>query len=79
MNIADRHKLSVASLQSFVKNIVDRKIFDGDKLSELVEPLELGWKARTAKETDIMKDLIPLLKRMAKGQKISGLSAYEEE
>lgn len=79
MNIADRHKLSVASLQSFVKNIVDRKIFDGDKLSELVEPLELGWKERTKTETDIMKDLIPLLKRMAEGQKISGLSAYENE
>ena len=70
-------ELSVASLQSFVHTIVDRKIFDGEKLSELVAPLELGWKDRTKKETAIMTDLIPLLKRMAEGQKISGLSAYE--
>lgn len=77
--IAETHKLSIASLQSFVHTIVDRKIFDGEKLSELVAPLELGWKDRTKKETAIMTDLIPLLKRMAEGQKISGLSAYEEK
>lgn len=77
--IAETHKLSIASLQNFVHTIVDRKIFDGEKLSELVAPLELGWKDRTKKETAIMTDLIPLLKRMAEGQKISGLSAYEEK
>ena len=76
--IAETHKLSVDSLQSFVHTIVDRKIFDGEKLSELVAPLELGWKDRTKKENEIMTDLVPLLKRMASGQKISGLSAYEE-
>lgn len=77
--VADNHNLSITSLQNFVHTIVDRKIFDGDKLSELVAPLELGWKDRTKKETAIMTDLIPLLKRMAGGQKISGLSAYEEK
>ena len=77
--IADNHNLSVASLQNFVQTIVDRKIFDGEKLSELVAPLELGWKDRTKKETAIMTDLVPLLKRMVGGQKISGLSAYEEK
>ena len=77
--IADNHNLSIASLQSFVHTIVDRKIFDGEKLSELVAPLDLGWKDRTKKETAIMTDLVPLLKRMAEGQKISGLSAYEEK
>ena len=76
--IADNHNLSVASLQNFVQTIVDRKIFDGENLSELVAPLELGWKDRTKKENEIMTDLVPLLKRMASGQKISGLSAYEE-
>lgn len=66
-------------MQEFVHNIVERKIFDGEKLSELIAPLELGWKDRTNKEKAIMTDLIPLLKRMAGGQKISGLSAYDEE
>ena len=77
--IANIHKLSVTSLQNFVQTIVERKIFDGEKLSELVEPLELGWKDRTRKEYAIMSDLVPLLKRMADGQKISGLSAYEDK
>lgn len=79
IDIANIHKLSVTSLQNFVQTIVERKIFDGEKLSELVEPLELGWKDRTRKEYAIMTDLVPLLKRMADGQKISGLSAYEDK
>ena len=79
ISIANIHKLSVTSLQNFVQTMVVRKIFDGEKLSELVEPLELGWKDRTRKEYAIMSDLVPLLKRMADGQKISGLSAYEDK
>lgn len=78
ISIAESHSLSVSALQEFVNGIVERKIFDGEKLSELFAPLELGWKDRTRKETAIMTDLVPLLKRMAGGQKISGLSAYEE-
>lgn len=75
--IADKHGLSAASLQNFVDGIVERRIFDGEKLSELIEPLGLGWKDRTRKEAAIMSDLIPLLKHITGGQKISGLSAYE--
>lgn len=76
--IADKHGLSAASLQNFVDGIVERRIFDGEKLSELIEPLALGWKDRTRKEAAIMSDLIPLLKHITGGQKISGLSAYEK-
>lgn len=79
ITIAENHSLSVTALQEFVHGIVERMIFDGEKLSELIAPLELGWKDRTKKETVIMTDLVPLLKRMAGGQKISGLSAYEEK
>ena len=78
ITIADNHQLSVTSLQHFVQAIVERKIFDGERLSELVAPLNLGWKDRTRKEAAIMSNLIPLLKRMVDGQKISGLSAYEQ-
>ncbi len=78
MAIADKHGLSAASLQNFVDGIVERRIFDGEKLSELIEPLGLGWKDRTRKEAAIMSDLIPLLKHITGGQKISGLSAYEK-
>ena len=76
--IADKHHIRVSALRSFVNDIVDRKIFDGEKLNELLEPLSLGWRDRTRKETEVMTDLAPLIRRMLPGQEISGLSAYEE-
>ena len=78
MAIAEKHDLGVASLQAFVNDIVERKIFDGEKLNDLLEPLDLGWRDRTRKETELMNDLVPLLKRLVPGQEISGLKAYEE-
>lgn len=78
MGIAEKHNLGVGALQQFVDKIVERKIFDGEKLSDLLEPLDLGWRARIKAEEALMADLIPLLKRMVGGQKISGLDAYEE-
>lgn len=78
LNIADAHKLNISSLQQFVNDIIKRNIFDGEKLYELLEPLDLSWKARVKEEMALMSDLIPLLKKMASGQDISGLSAYEE-
>jgi len=53
-------------------------IFDGEQLRDLLQPLELGWKARTQKELALMKDLVPLLKKRAAGRDISGLNAYDE-
>ena len=78
MAIAEKHGLSVASVQAFVNDIVERKIFDGEKLNTLLEPLQLGWRDRTRKETELMNDLVPLLKRLVPEQEISGLKAYEE-
>ncbi len=40
-------------------------------------PLDLGWKARTQKELELMEDLVPILKKLAHGREISGLGAYE--
>ena len=77
-SIAEKQHLDIEAVQTFVSEIVERRIFDGEKLYDLIAPLELGWKDRARKEEELMKDLIPLLKRMAGGQKISGLSAYEE-
>jgi type I restriction enzyme R subunit len=53
-------------------------IFDGEQLSDLMAPLELGWKARTQAELKLMEDLIPLLHKLAQGREISGLGAYEQ-
>ena len=66
------------ALQDFVDAILDRMIFDGEKLSDLLAPLELGWKARTQAELALMKDLHPLLAKRANGREISGLRAYEQ-
>jgi type I restriction enzyme R subunit len=64
-------------LQDFVDGILDRMIFDGEQLSDLLAPLGLGWKARTKKELALMDELMPLLHKLAQGQEISGLKVYE--
>ena len=76
--LATKHALSAASLQAFVDAILARRIFDGEKLTELLAPLELSWKTRTQKELSLMTDLVPLLKKRAGGRDIAGLRAYEE-
>ncbi len=75
--VAGRHGLETAALQNFVDGILQRMIFDGEKLSDLLAPLELGWKARSQKELALMADLMPLLHKLAQGREISGLNAYE--
>lgn len=76
--IAARHGLATATLQTFVDGILDRMIFDGEDLSDLMAPLDLGWKARSQAELALMADLVPLLISRAGGREISGLSAYEQ-
>lgn len=76
--IAEKHGLQTASLQAFVDSILRRLIFDGEQLTELLAPLDLGWKARTQKELALVEDLAPLLHKLAHGRTISGLNAYEQ-
>ena len=75
--IAAKHGLATAGLQIFVDGILGRMIFDGEQLSDLMAPLDLGWKARSQAELALMEDLHPLLTKRAGGRDISGLSAYE--
>jgi len=76
--IATGHGLETDALQAFVDEILRRRIFDDEKLSDLMEPLGLGWKARTQKKLALMEQLSPLLHKLAEGREISGLSAYEQ-
>jgi len=76
--IASKHQLATAALETFVEGILDRMIFDGQHLSDLMAPLDLGWKARTEAELALMADLHPLLTKRAGERDISGLSAYEQ-
>ena len=76
--IATRHGLAAPALQAFVDHTLQRLILDGERLSDLMAPLDLGWKARAQAETALMADLMPLLNKRAQGREISGLSAYEQ-
>ena len=75
--IAHKYGLQMADLKAFVEKITSRMIFDGEKLTDLLEPLELSWKERRIKELALMEDLMPQLKKLAQGREISGLGAYE--
>ena len=77
-SIARKYEITTESLNDFIHGIMERKIFDAEKLNDLLAPLNLGWKARAKVESALMTDLIPLLKRKSEGEEISGLSAYEE-
>jgi len=55
-----------------------RHVFDGEQLSDLMAPLQLGWKARMQKEQALVEELAPLLHKLAEGRDISGLSVYEQ-
>ena len=75
---AQKHGLSAEALQAFVDRILQPPmIFDAEQISDLLSPLDLGWRARTEKELALMADLVPLLKKRAAGREIAGLNAYE--
>jgi len=77
MRIAQKHGLELEALQGFVNGILERMIFDGEQLTDLLAPLGLSWKERRLKELALMEDLVPLLKKLAEGREISGLEAYD--
>ena len=71
--IASNHKLSTSDLQDFVDKIMTRLIFDAGLLTDLLTPLDLGWKTRRTAELALMEELGPYLHKLAEGQAISGL------
>ena len=75
--LADKHGLPHNALQGFVDNILEHMIFDGEQLSELFAPQDLGWKDRSRAELALMEELAPFLKKQSGGREISGLAAYE--
>ena len=78
VSLAQTHGLVTESLTAFVDTILQRKIFDGEQLTELMEPLDLGWRERRERELALMAELVPLLNKRAEGRDISGLNAYEQ-
>ena len=78
-DLAQAHGLTIESLTTFVDTILQRMIFDGEQLTDLMTPLGLGWRERRERELALMDDLVPMLKKRAEGRQISGLNAYERE
>lgn len=70
--VAQKHGLATDRLQSFVDAILQRMVFDGEQLTELMTSLGLGWRERRVKELALMDDLVPVLKKRAAGRDISG-------
>jgi len=77
ISLSEKYGLESKSLQTFVTAIMERMIFDGEKLIDLFEAQNLSWRERTQKELELMDELVPLLKKMANGREIMGLKAYE--
>ena len=75
--LAQAHGLTTGSLTAFVDTILQRRVFDGEELTDLVEPLGLGWRERRDRELALMADLVPLLNKRAHGRDIAGLNAYD--
>ncbi|MFZ1344380.1 type I restriction endonuclease subunit R [Thiothrix eikelboomii] len=75
--IATQHGLQTEVLQAFVDTVMERMIFDGEQLTDLLSPLGLGWKQRRKAELALMQELAPYLNKLAGGREISGLNAYE--
>lgn len=76
--IAANYSLDATALTAFVEEILRLKRFDDEALTNLLKPLGLGWKERTAKKLALMEELIPLLHKQAKGRSIAGLDVYEQ-
>ena len=76
--LAHAHGLKTEALAAFVDTILHRMIFDGEQLTDLMEPLGLGWRERRERELALMAHLVPLLNKRAHGRDISGLNAYEQ-
>lgn len=76
-DMAAAHGIAEEALTHLVEDTLRRHVFDGEVLSDLFRNQDLGWKARVDKEKELMVGLAPLLRKLAKGQDISGLSAYD--
>jgi type I restriction enzyme R subunit len=75
--LSREHGLSPGGVRSFVEEILQRRIFDGERLTDLFAAQQLPWKERARHENALMTQLKPLLVKWADGREIVGLRAYE--
>jgi len=68
------HTPRARALIERLTRFMDDHVYQAEGRPEQLEPL----KARARAELALMEDLIPLLRRKAGGQQISGLEVYED-
>jgi len=76
-HLSEEHQLPVEAVKSFVEEILNRRIFDGERLTDLFAVHDLPWKERASREHELMTELKPLLLKWSTGREIAGLRAYE--
>ena len=74
-DLAANHGLAAESLTEFVDNVLRRMAFDHEQLTDLMAPLDLGWRERIERERALKDQLFPLLEKRAQGGRISGIGA----
>jgi len=75
--LSKEHKLPAEAVRSFFEEILNRRIFDGERLTDLFAVQDLPWKERARCEHLLMAELKPLLLKWSTGRDIAGLRAYE--
>ena len=76
MELAGAETVAVAK---FLDTVLQRMIVDGEQLTDLMEPLGLGWRERRERKLALVADLVPLLNKRDHSLDISGLNAYDYE
>ncbi len=78
-HFADAGKMvDIGSNDQFVNANKMVELGFGRVKTDVMAPLDLGWRECCEKELTLMDDLVPILKKRATGRSISGLNAYEQ-
>lgn len=76
--IAKKYGIDANTLQDFIHNTLTRMVFDSEAFVDIMDTLDVDWKTRDEIELEIMKEIKPILKKLALGMEISGLEAYSD-
>lgn len=76
--VAQEFNINEKELIRIANDTIRQMSFSGDMLDGLF-PRDLNWKERAKLEEALMAKLIPILNKMAEGNTIRGLDAYDEQ
>ncbi len=77
-SIALKFSIEKEKLKAFIDITITRMVFEDNNLEDLFSHLNLNMFDIDDKKTALMKDLLPLLKKLTNGKTISGINIYKE-